>query len=428
MATRFRIFGGSARISALGLLALAAVACSRDRPASAAPAAPPSDAGHPPLAVRDSSGIRVVEYGDVTTLAAPIRIAPTPVYRVGWAPGEREWGMVTGGTLLSGGRVAILDPLAHEVVVLDPEGAVAGTLGREGEGPGEFGRFITAIRTVGQDTIVVPDLSLGRFTLFHDGEFVRSVAGLMGFYELQRGDGRGGLLYAGQRAFAARPFEEDWLQTRLLRVDLATGAVDTVATADYIQNFRLRGFNPFAGQGHVTAGPGSFVKGRSDRAELTWVDATGAVTQILRWQPREIPLTDVVWAAYEERLDGEYERMAASPNIRQPEGGWEAQRRDRLARARESGRGPLPEFGFITADAIGRVWIGHTRLDANMYGPGDVITTADRFDVVAPDGAWLGTVDMPVHLEILDIDQDYVLGIEKNDLDVQAVALYRIER
>ena len=65
---------------------LAAAACTGDAEAG----------GGPESSVRDSAGVRIVQYGDVSTVVAPFRIGPLPVYRVGWDAGGREWASVGG--------------------------------------------------------------------------------------------------------------------------------------------------------------------------------------------------------------------------------------------------------------------------------------------------------------------------------------------
>lgn len=55
-----------------------------------------------------------------------------------------------------GGEIHVLDPLNHRIVVFSPEGDVLRTLGREGDGPGEFRQpFAMAVAEGG--TIVVAD-------------------------------------------------------------------------------------------------------------------------------------------------------------------------------------------------------------------------------------------------------------------------------
>ncbi len=49
-----------------------------------------------------------------------------------------------------------------------------------------------------------------------------------------------------------------------------------------------------------------------------------------------------------------------------------------------------------------------------------------RYTVVLRDGTRIGWVDVPEGFNILDIGTDRILGIEKDDMDVQAVSVYQI--
>ena len=68
--------------------------------------------------------------------------------------------------LLADERVAcVADSYETQVRCVDVEGAVVGVVGREGEGPGEFGRAAYLARGE-EGTVGVHDTELGRFTVF----------------------------------------------------------------------------------------------------------------------------------------------------------------------------------------------------------------------------------------------------------------------
>ena len=48
------------------------------------------------------------------------------------------------------------------------------------------------------------------------------------------------------------------------------------------------------------------------------------------------------------------------------------------------------------------------------------------FFVFAKDGRYLGTVEVPAKLSVLQIGSDFILAQSSDDLDVQYVHLYRI--
>ena len=55
--------------------------------------------------------------------------------------------------------------------------------------------------------------------------------------------------------------------------------------------------------------------------------------------------------------------------------------------------------------------------------PGD---TLDTFAVFNSDGVWQGRVTMPPRFRVSDIGNDYVLGIWRDDDDVQFVRMYKL--
>ena len=55
-------------------------------------------------------------------------------------------------------------------------------------------------------------------------------------------------------------------------------------------------------------------------------------------------------------------------------------------------------------------------------GPGGVWTVLNR------NGAVVATVSMPADFEPSSIDADYVLGVRRDELDVESVRVYRVQR
>ena len=50
-----------------------------------------------------------------------------------------------------------------------------------------------------------------------------------------------------------------------------------------------------------------------------------------------------------------------------------------------------------------------------------------RYQVVSPSGDWIGTVEFPSPFLMLDVRDDLVLGVALDEMDVQGVAVYRIQ-
>ena len=86
-----------------------------------------------------------VRSGDIIDLPAnpPVRrtVALEEVWHLGGDDEEVLLGLVSSGVLDDGGNVLLADRQLCRVVVISPTGEILGTLGREGEGPGELRRL-----------------------------------------------------------------------------------------------------------------------------------------------------------------------------------------------------------------------------------------------------------------------------------------------
>ncbi len=80
---------------------------------------------------------------------------------------------------------------------------------------------------------------------------------------------------------------------------------------------------------------------------------------------------------------------------------------------------PLPLFGFLHGDDEGRVWLSH--YDTGRYSAG-----VPGYTVIGPDGEWLGVLESPESFRLLDVAGGRVLGIFKDDLDVEHVVVYEL--
>ena len=370
--------------------------------------------GDVPVVIEDSAGVRIVAYEGTPTTEPAFHLAAQPRYSHGANPGDYAFQEVDVGRLLPDGSAVVYDPWNVELVVLGQDGAAFEVLATEGEGPGEVGH-ISAIFALGQDSILVADLNLGRVTLFVDGSVARTTA-----LRPSQGLGVEGTGSSGDLLLATywgpSVFEGEWLPGHMMRFDMETGTLDTVASYDL--NSRIpQGlqWDPIAVVGEVMVAAGHFVYTRSDRAEVTWHLPDGTVTQIVRW-PAEPALLTEEWL---EPIEADQRLMF---RMHSPEASD-----DRLAEATQGtmaayhaviGR-PMPLFGSPFADAEGRVWLP-------SYKPGGEHNSKAPYTVMAPDGEWLGTVDTPPTFRILDVAGGLVLGVELDEMDVESVVVYEL--
>lgn len=366
----------------------------------------PDGASDIPFSTRDSAGVQIVENGPIDD-----RVAFTlegPIWSVGWTPQDYLWENASTGALLADRGAAVGDALSDELVLIDPAGAVTGVLGGSGQGPEDIGRLSTVVRLRG-DTLLVQDRGNYRLFLVHDGE--RSATVDVGRAAV---DHRILGLVAGTRlamtAASYSPYsEEPWIRFPLVLLDLETGATDTVAHYDYTPSIEPgEGANPFGSPGLSGAAPDGFVTMMPTEARVEWLDAGGRLTRVLRWGEEPAPLTDSVVADFTAFYRGVLEQRGMES------GAIDAQ----VAAILEAAEGPLPIANRIRTDDAGRLWV-------SSYGIG--IDGVDRYRVFTTEGEWLGWVHLPPDFEILDIAFDHVLGVRRNEFDVEAVTMYRLE-
>jgi len=49
-----------------------------------------------------------------------------------------------------------------------------------------------------------------------------------------------------------------------------------------------------------------------------------------------------------------------------------------------------------------------------------------EYTVISADGEWLGTVEAPPSLRILDVARGLVLGVELDEMDAESVVVYEM--
>ena len=79
---------------------------------------------------------------------------------------------------------------------------------------------------------------------------------------------------------------------------------------------------------------------------------------------------------------------------------------------------PLPLFGSPFADAAGNVWLPSYRPAYPEEG--------SPYTVISSDGEWLGQVETPPRFRILDVTGGLVLGVLRDEMDVENVVVYEL--
>ena len=94
----------------------------------------------------------------------------------------------------------------------------------------------------------------------------------------------------------------------------------------------------------------------------------------------------------------------------------------------------LDDLGFLWVrrlpadDDEGRRWDVPARPGSDAPSGHVVWLSSGLHDVFRPDGAYLGTVKLPHELEVTEVGEDYVLGVTRDEMGVEYIRLYRLER
>lgn len=360
--------------------------------------------------VSDSGGIRIVSNGSGALVGASVE----PVWKHGYEAGDYAFQFVSHGALRSDGSAVVGDMANQEVVALDAAGERYTVLARTGQGPSEVVRP-RAVVAAGDRSVWIEDGGNGKLLLF-DGDSLASTVTTKAVPEVSRGlmpqgvDEEGRLLMT---TASFRPvFDEPWFLGKMARFDPATGVVDTVGNYPLARRRTEGPPNPFPTYGVVASSGGGFINARTDQPEVIWRAANGEVFQISRWEAQLHFPTDSLWTRFEASLRADLRRV--NPQL----SGHELDKfvNQQVARYEVDPSTPLPLFGPIYGTADGGVWLA-------SFSPGTTWPT--RYRVMSPSGEWLGVVEFPKPFRILDVGKDLVLGVEKDEMDVEAVAVYR---
>lgn len=168
---------------------------------------------------------------------------------------------------------------------------------------------------------------------------------------------------------------------------------------------------PFSRDGFDVPWGDDVIVGSNDTYEIRVYSTGGTLKRIVRREHDLIPITPAHLDAYIERL------VAGLP---EPERA--ARRREEREEYRDVGLpNTHPAFRRVLADEVDHLWIQEYTLPGEA-GPNPVWTVFD------PEGHVLGFMDTPAGLRIFEIGEDYLLGYATDELGVEYVQLWSLNR
>jgi len=373
----------------------------------------------PAMTVSDSAGAEIVDFDLDQIPAAGVLTA-----RPNWAFGEstdRPLGVplshVREARLLSDGRIAVINGVAEEILVVDPRNGQWVSLAGKGEGPGEA-RFIIAVWE-GDRGIWVHDLYRKQVMQFEDGEYVGSwrpppdgVPGPL-YPEMIIPDGDG--FYMGD-LFVPEGVKISAAVRRLLLAARVAGEVVDILAITPGDTGTPRAFDleplPFGSGFAMVKGSQGLWLGDSAFPELRLLDRQGELLRIIRWR-----------SSQDRRLT--QRRIDRTMSL-----ALEGKPRPVRARIRSWWRNTpfpdvIPAWERVISGIDGSLWI------SEYPGPEVEILLfpypQQTWWGINADGRPIGTLLTPKRLKVTGFAKDYLIGVYTDEMDVETVVRYGIE-
>ena len=387
----------------VGLLCWSAVACGDARSES-------EDQPRSTVQVTDSAGVMNIFLGAVEELAAP-ELAAELIFSTTDLGVELFW--VGDAVLLGDGGVAVANSGASEVLLFSGDGSLAGRVGQQGEGPGEFSEVTTLLVT--DAGFLAYDARLGRLSDFSEGgEFLSSSplsagSAIVSLKPLARNAAGNMLAILGQqRRFLSEGMRRDTTPI-LVFPDIETEA-DTLGMLPATE----WSYGAIPGGGATRTEPGfgrdMVAVGHGDRAllgdtevlELSVYTANGRLTRRLRGSGGGWPVTA-------EEIQTLRAAQLARRGSDAPD--WYV---EFVENAPYKETHPAFHAAILGPDEV--VWIGLATRPGEETRP---------WLVIGGDGQPRGWLDLPAEASVLAIDADRFVLLQRNALDEEEVRLYR---
>lgn len=307
----------------------------------------------------------------------------------------------------SQGNVYVIDGGEAAIIALNPDLTHNRLIGREGEGPGEFGRP-AQVQVLAGDSVLVWDSQLQRITVFpaagDEPGYVQPLGTQERAGNVWRLTGSAGHIARSSTAYMADGSDEGSTRKTVLRhVHEADGRVADEVLFEYPAGEALvqrgEGFVSMAGH---PFGRGSFVailRGdrvvhtSSDALEVRILDLGGQVETAFSYETTPIPVTRGELDAAADRLSDAFAQLL-----------------------REGAPYVWPALTGMVVDDQNRIWVGIRKADRST-------TEWAAFEA---DGTHQVSVDLPVDVDLYAIRGDRMVGVARDELDVARVRVYRL--
>ena len=371
---------------------------------------------------RDSAGVRIIENArPADDSRLPWRIGAEPVVSIGEVVGEEAYllNQVSDAVILPDGRVVVANTGTNELRVYDAAGVHLATWGRKGEGPGEF-MDLVGVDVWPGDSVVAWDFRNRAISVFDSGgtfgrsfvlesgtdrplepRFAFSDGSFLGRHEVVTGQGhrRSKVSYERRdgdgrrwRDYGTHDGVDSFAGT------IGGGIIFTVA--------RL----PFSRGLHTARWGDVVIITPDDEYRILAYDGTdGSLARIVR---REHANRAPTGAEAKQALESTLERSGFDAGM--------------LDMVRDGFKDvpvveSFPAFRTLLTDPLDHLWVREASLP-------DVDRPAPLWTVFDPEGRALGFVETPAGLTIYEIGADYLLGQATDEMGVESVQVWALER
>jgi hypothetical protein len=371
---------------------------------------------------RDSAGIAIVETpAPLWSDDAQWTVDPEPVLSIGLTEGDENYlfGEIAGIVRLDDGTIVVADGQARLIRYYDAQGGFIRQVGGQGGGPTEFGS-LQALWHCGPDLVYGHDLYARRVKAWDGGGVFQRDFPLLEPGQEARGPYRtacsssGDFLVAGWGDFSGLSDRRSRFYAQsapiwLLDVD----GQPLLELGEYVISERALLFNEQTGGGG--SGPHPFGRsasfaitdsaiylGTAERLDVQVYDRSGRLVRSMRGPAVDLSIDQALvdrYAADAPDADARYFARIVEAGLELPDG--------------------YAAYSAFRVDSDGNLWV-------QRFGfPWEA---SSRWGVFSEDGAFLGHVEMPASLTVHQIGADWVIGVATDDLDVERVGLYRLDR
>jgi len=315
---------------------------------------------------------------------------------------------------------------SREVFLLDRTGGLVRTIGGEGEGPGEF-EMVRFARSFRGDSILAWDSLIRRGSVFGPGgEHVRTIRAPEEAFGHRPVDVTA--VFPDGTLLAYSPSRADRLARGFYANHLLTLSPDGEPLSEIAElpagacasaeSCHIGWFGAFAAQ---APGVSDVYHGYpAERYEIARYGRDGRLKALIRREWTPIPITDATIQSYERYvLDND------------PDASEEAIRR---AVERQDVPPHMPAFAMeMAVDAARNLWVREYETAAPVFHsyrniPEMRSGDTSPWSVFDDGGGWLGVVRLPSRLRVTQIGEDFVLGVHTDDLGIETVRTYALDR